>query len=514
MLSSIFSSPSVKVALEEDQLFVHPLPGDFPTSDPILRGTALVTLPSRRAIKKFKVIFEGLVDAYGGDGYQYETSTALKKELETDFKGEVFEAGNHAFNFSFIVPSSTAVSQRSAYGRTRYYVKAYVEFDGGLLSTSVSSSPTAVWISANPSPPGELPYPTDLAVQHFSEDLGPVGIHVSSPHLTVAALANVRVSLLGPPQPVKIISVNGVITQTFEVTYKNGKVAKPKPRPFVLTKVDHTASPSLFVPVHNPATCTVEPGPVPTDPSTALSVSPVSAPYLEPAPTPEPAFRPVSACCHPKPDQPVPDPSPLARVEPGQEFHHARIVRVPDDDHVRPTTLEGTDTPIRVSHKMSVEIRYRKEGDTPDTEDMVLTIGKPITITSCCCLIDSIYLPTYTAAAPKTVTRPLMSRCACNMSLKECFDRDGALLQRATSLPSPSSEPRLIGIDKSPAWTDGSSSGYSTPIPSYLRQDSEVDSGFGSSAPSMRDTDEESCQDSPVVGDEAGDGGGGLEPGG
>ncbi|GAA6014743.1 hypothetical protein JCM10207_006924 [Rhodosporidiobolus poonsookiae] len=514
MLSSLFSSPSIKVALEEDDIFVHPLPGDFPSSDPILRGTALVTLPSRRAIKKFKVIFEGLADVCGGEGYQYETSTVMKKQLETDFKGEVFESGNHAFNFSFIVPSSTAISQRSMYGRTRHYVKAYVEFDGGLLSTSISSPPTIVFIFANPSPPGELPDPTDLVLQHFSEDLGPVGVHISSPYLTVAALANVRVSLLSPPEPVTIVSVDSFITQSFEITYKNGRVARPTPKPFILTKVEHAASPSFVASVPSAAACTGEPqpGPIPTSPSTALCVSPASAPLLEPATTSDPDLKPGSTYCRPKL---VPDPCPLARVKSGQEFHHARIVRVPDDDYVRPTTVEGTDTPIRVSHKMSVEIRYRKEGDNPDAEDMVFTMGKAINITSCCCLTDSIFLPTYAAAAPKTVIRPLMSRCACHLSLKECFDRDGALLQRATATPTSSSESRLIGIDKSPAWTDGSSSGYSTPIPSYLRQDSEVDSGLRSSAPRLHDADEETCQASSAVGEDGGDGGdGGLEPGG
>lgn len=68
---------------------------------------------------------------------------AFSKELTVELN-EVFEAGSHAygacfaffdffsrtlddlrtgnsFNASFIIPSSTAVSQRSPYGRTRYY---------------------------------------------------------------------------------------------------------------------------------------------------------------------------------------------------------------------------------------------------------------------------------------------------------------------------------------------------------------------------------------------------------
>jgi len=78
-------------------------------------------LPSRKAIRRVKVVLEGLCDACGGGALPYETTSVLSKSLEHDLAGEVFEAGNHAFNFTFIIPSSTPASQRSCYGRTRYY---------------------------------------------------------------------------------------------------------------------------------------------------------------------------------------------------------------------------------------------------------------------------------------------------------------------------------------------------------------------------------------------------------
>ncbi|GAA5821859.1 hypothetical protein JCM11251_004750 [Rhodosporidiobolus azoricus] len=459
MLSSLFSSPTITITVEEDLIFVHPVASNYPTADPVLRGTALVSLPSRRAIKNFKVVLEGACDAYGGVGWPYESSVTLHKELQQNFGGQYFEAGDHHFNFSFIIPSSTAVSQRSVHGRIRHWVKAHVEFDGGMRSAIHSSAPTALWIASNPAPPGELPSPTDLSFQHYSPDLGPVGIGIASPHLTAAALCSLRVSLLGPPQPITIISVKGIIQQTFTVEYKDGKVAKPKPRQISLTKVDQTASPSLTVAIHNPATCTSEPGPVDSKMPPGMPASDTASPSNPPSTLPKPSFRPQSTCCHIKPDQPVVEPSPLAHIAAGEEFHYSRICRVPDDDHVRSSTLEGTETKIKVSHKMSVEVRYRKEGDE---EDMVLTIGKPVMITSCCCLIDSLYLPAYSAAPPKTIVRPLQPPCACNMSLKECFDRDGAALQRAGTIAPLSSAPYLIGIDgehinpstKSPSWTN------------------------------------------------------------
>lgn len=214
--------------------------------------------------------------------------------------------------------------------------------------------------------------PSLSSTDEFWSATQPVGIGVSSPHLTVAALVNIRLSLLGPVKPVTIISVNGIITQTFEVTYADGRVARPKPKAHVLTKVDQKASPSLVVPIHNPATCTEEPG--------QLDEGAIPA-QTNPC-VPAPSFRPVSKCCAIHPDVPVPDPSPLVHLEAGQEFHHARICRVPTDDHVRPSTLDGSrGTRIRVSHVLSVEVRYKKDGSD---EEMVLTMGKPVTITSWC----------------------------------------------------------------------------------------------------------------------------------
>ncbi|GAA5857954.1 hypothetical protein JCM8547_006637 [Rhodosporidiobolus lusitaniae] len=455
MFSSLRSSASVKVALEEDQIFLHPLASDFPTVDPIVRGTALLTLSSRRAVKTVKVVLEGLVDAWGGEGWPYETSTSLRKELVQDLHGEVLPAGNHGFNFAFIIPSSVAVSQRSSYGRTRYYVKAFVDFDGGLLSGSVTSPPTILWLATNPSPPGELPSPTNVSFQHFSDDLGPIGITLASPYLTAGALCNIRLTLLGPPRPVTILSVEGIVHQSFEVTYQNGKVARPTPREHVLVKVDERASPSLTMPMHNPAVCTVAP-----------SVSQAAPPAITPS---SPLQRP-STCCPILPDVPIPDPSPLCTLSPSQDYSYARILRVPSDNFVRATTLEGTVTPLRVLHDLRVRVRY-KVGE--EGEEMNLTLGKPVTIASCCCLLDALYLPSYSQKAPKTVVRPNVDFCACGYSLKNLMDRDGEALQRSGPLEAPTSAPRLLGIDgevidpatKSPAYTAAEQAGWTSTVP-------------------------------------------------
>lgn len=129
-----------------------------------------------------------------------------------------------------------------------------------------------------------------------------------------------------------------------------------------------------------------------------------------------------------------------------------------------------------------------------------LLLTEPLTRRSCC-LVDSLTLPAYRADKPcETVVQPLEARCACNMSLKECLDRDGVLLQvrppltpcsthraladdasvaqRAGILDPPSSEARFLGVgrdDKSPAYSSEGTD-YVTSVPFQRRGTS--DSGF------------------------------------
>ena len=59
-------------------------------------------------------------------------------------------------------------------------------------------------------------------------------------------------------------------------------------------------------------------------------------------------------------------PQPLARLEGGKEWMYARVTRIPDDDSVRPTTLKGTETPIRVQHALVAQVRFRYKGSKKD----------------------------------------------------------------------------------------------------------------------------------------------------
>lgn len=171
----------------------------------------------------------------------------------------------------------------------------------------------------------------DWSIQHYSPELGPVGVGFASPHLTVGSLGNVRVSLLGPPQPLTVVSVKAVLRQQFAIRYRDGNVVKPEMNKYTLLKVDQRASPSLVIPLHNPATCKTSPGVGTSTPNPPLASE---------------AYRSPSTCCHIEPDVPIPDPSPLARVNVGDEFHHSRVCRIPTDNLVRASTLPGSNALI------------------------------------------------------------------------------------------------------------------------------------------------------------------------
>lgn len=65
MLTSLLSRPTVSITLSEDQIFVHPSCYDTPTRDPLISGTILLSLPTRKAVKSIRVVLEGLCDAWG-----------------------------------------------------------------------------------------------------------------------------------------------------------------------------------------------------------------------------------------------------------------------------------------------------------------------------------------------------------------------------------------------------------------------------------------------------------------
>ncbi|SCZ99162.1 BZ3500_MvSof-1268-A1-R1_Chr7-1g09419 [Microbotryum saponariae] len=403
-LAMLRNKPSLKLTLEQEMLFVRPptCPSAPPSDDPFLRGTVLLSLPKPRLCKRLRVVIEGLADAFGGLGFPYESTTTLRKEVVLDLKENgMLEAGDHLMRFEMLVPSSTAVFQRCSHGRVRHSVRAFLDFPTP-IPTSISTPPTAFWISATLKDPGEPPDPLDAFLSHFNEHLGPVVLRIASPHLTISSLIHTHVEFLAPPLSCTVVAIASFMAQTFEVTYKDGQRACPPTRRHFLPKVDPTrahATPLIPTPSR----------PVPISTTGPAGYSPLA------------------------PVDPIrEDPVPLHILEQEHPWTYEMVARVPRDEIIRPTTLEGTLTPIKVKHRFILEIRYRVEGED---EDRLLTVGRNCCIASCCCLSDSA-LPPYAASAADAapVLQPTRNRCLCNVSLEQMFDSEGLPLQRVGTL--------------------------------------------------------------------------------
>lgn len=292
------------------------------------------------------------------------------------------------FQWSIIIPSNTAVSERSQFGTVRHLVRAYCD--------SLESPAKPVWLVANPSPPGELPQGTEVLVQDCGA-IGPLALRLSSSQLTVASLAFLSFQLLAPPE-LDVYSIAAWIDQSFEVHY-TGDLAKPRRQRNLLFFHDE----SLPMP----------------EPTVGPDGQLVTATQLGKG-----ASLPLSH------ERRKLRPRPLTTVQAGVPFTYSRIVRVPDDDHVRPTTLDGTQSRIRAKHRLVFELKYRTPGSK---REMHLEMSADLVVASCCCLSESLHLPTYArlAAVEDRKVKPFHMRCLCAASTSSLVEKEGEKLQAA-----------------------------------------------------------------------------------
>lgn len=78
------------------------------------------------------------------------------------------------------------------------------------------------------------------------------------------------------------------------------------------------------------------------------------------------------------------------------------VARIPGHDKIRPTTYDGTITPIKVSHELTLQLYYSMDGLSVTGDCVkgpgalrVMQVRIPISIPSCHCVSDALHLPTY-----------------------------------------------------------------------------------------------------------------------
>lgn len=149
-----------------------------------------------------------------------------------------------------------------------------------------------------------------------------------------------RISFFSPPE-LSIQSITTYVQQAFEITYsRSDRIAHPVPQRHLLYHVDHMTPASSSLPLsHQNLAQTGYPSRSDTDTNDTF-----------------------------------------IQLEAGQEFTYERLVRLPDDNYLRATTLLGTKTNIRVTHKIVAEIRYHVHGSSEGAK--VLTMAKVVSIAS------------------------------------------------------------------------------------------------------------------------------------
>ncbi|KAJ9111408.1 hypothetical protein QFC19_001177 [Naganishia cerealis] len=124
------------------------------------------------------------------------------------------------------------------------------------------------------------------------------------------------------------------------------------------------------------------------------------------------------------------------------------VIRMPDENRLRPSTCPGTITPIKVSHEFSLQIYFSIWGEDAAGNPLpkpgpghlrkaILTQG--VLITSCACTKKNLALPTYEDSQIHETFAPRQEieadKCACGDPLSELADRELARERNETEDP-------------------------------------------------------------------------------
>lgn len=270
----------------------------------------------------------------------------------------------------------------------------------------------------------------------------PIRVSASSPHLTVASLFSLRVALLAPPAAAEITHIEPRIWQQFSIDYTKGegpsKIVKPAPIAHACTPAGppgfgRHSSRSQSRSNSRPGSRAGSRASSPSRPALGKNESNRSrTPLRQDSSDAITAYPPVEA---------------------EEEWRMSRVYRVPMDDYVRSSTLDGSKARIRVSHRLLVVVRYRLPGKA---DEQRLEIGKPVTIDACCTLHFQNRLPMYSSHGPMTVTKTQMCDCTCKLRTEEIMDDIGELLENAGDIDEPD-DSFVLGAEereaKTPAYT-------------------------------------------------------------
>ncbi|WFD29440.1 hypothetical protein MSPP1_000449 [Malassezia sp. CBS 17886] len=410
----------VLLHLLDDIIWTSPPPsGTQPSDDQTLSGVVEIECPSERVIPGIHVRLRGtqLVGfppahpTRGHEGMRWEEHIVLDRALALELEGVTADAsapppppkaaspgvrlekGVHDFEFQFILPAWLPPYERCRYGRTRYMLTA-TALGAGRHNASVTATREAFVIQQHG--PSGGPSPLEMHFQETHEALGFVSISLSSSSLTVGGTAALAVYHPKPPPKLNIHMYRVLVQQKFELhdTHTDTWTEMPPEKLRVWELGVLPVRVCAWAPACRDGVLVAE-GMQPGRLGTAARTSPTVH-----------ALLPSLDVCAAPADS-LPDAGDYG-------YRIKTVARLPDDNRLRPTTMSGTRTNVRVTHDIGVEVLFSRVDVLEERADnemygqprvQMFSMLKTASIASCALTFDAVHLPPYSAASP-VVSRP------------------------------------------------------------------------------------------------------------
>lgn len=310
------------------------------------------------------------------------------------------ERGFHDFEFHFIIPAWAAPYERCRYGRTRYLITASA-LGAGRNGSNVIAQREAFLVQQHTADGG--PLPVEMHFHDMHDALGLISIGLTSASITVGGIAALAVVHPKPPPNVNVHMVRVFIEQRYEI-YNHRTQSNVAPPPEKLKVWEVGSLPRLGT--HG--------GAITTPALWAQGV--LSAAGVQPGRRLGNAAMHVYPTVQPLAESLQVDERPLNEIPDAGRYGYRikSVVRLPDDNRLRPTTARGTRTDIRISHELGVEVLFSRTDvldQRPDSDlygqpkVQVFSVAKAVTIPSCAFTFDAIHLPPYSQESPG-ISRP------------------------------------------------------------------------------------------------------------
>ncbi|SJX60512.1 uncharacterized protein SRS1_10142 [Sporisorium reilianum f. sp. reilianum] len=273
-------------------------------------------------------------------------------ETEPAQDGLELQKGVHGFEFAFIIPCDAPPYERSPFGRVRYIIKA-TAIGAGRAKSNVECW-RDLYPMVNPSPDSG-PTPLTVLYNDLHPTVGLVSIACTSNNISVGGVFNIDVNSPTPPKDLIVYLVRVSLETTIELsTKRKDKQTVPVQR--------HKLFEKGWVPPKN------------NDGSHGDGK---------------------------KTDG-------FVRNSGTEDAWTVQgIARMPDDNHIRASTVAASKASIRFSHVLVVEIVHSRKpaGSTAKTREeeakerrlKVFALRQPVLVPSCCCAYDAVTLPAYSA---------------------------------------------------------------------------------------------------------------------